>query len=279
MDSLMADHAGQKPQAADAVRPQALMAAFRQVGLPLLQALAETPEADDPKPEAFNGKKFAALVDSAVALSRELAARLDEKETWALAGAASQIAAASFKATGEPLSAEEAHKLAGNLLELQARFQESLPDNSEPSPATAAAFRVRMMEAMVPVIGAVAQYAFGRPEHLLLAEIAERLLKTTDQATRTLAPPGAKPGEWRLLYWNILRAAGQVYAESHYAEADRLLYMKPDERTAYFTQHGNMPPLAPVWQIFNQRMAMLATLAAYLEVPADAQLDAEGWKP
>ena len=96
--------------------------------------------------------------------------------------------------------------------------------------------------------------------------------------TRALAPAGATPEQWRMLCWNILRASGQIYTECHYAEADRLLYMSPEERTAYFAQHGNIVPMTQVWQAFNQRMAMLATLATYLDVPAQAQLETQGWQ-
>jgi hypothetical protein len=145
-------------------------------------------------------------------------------------------------------------------------------------PNTVATFRAKMLETLVPVVGAVAQYSFGRAEHALLAEVAERLVRTADQVTRALAPAGSTAEEWRLLCWNVLKAAGQIYTESHYAEADRLLYMNPDERAAYFTKHGNIVPMTQVWQAFNQRMAMLATLATYLDVPASAQLDAQAWQ-
>ena len=54
--------------------------------------------------------------------------------------------------------------------------------------------------------------------------------------------------------------------------------MEPDERAAYFAQHGQVVPMQQVWEAFNQRMVMLATLATYLEVPASAGLDAaSGW--
>ncbi|MDD3372027.1 MAG: hypothetical protein PHE27_09415, partial [Alphaproteobacteria bacterium] len=122
----------------------------------------------------------------------------------------------------------------------------------------------------------VAQYSFGRSEHALLAEVAERLVRTADQVTRSVAPTGASPEEWRLLSWHVLKAAGQIYMESHFAEADRLLYMPAEERSAYFAEHGQVVPMAQVWQAFNQRMAMLSTLAAYLDVPETAQLDVEG---
>jgi hypothetical protein len=197
---------------------------------------------------------------------------------WAQAGAASQVVAAHFQATGQPLSTEDAKKLAAITSELQAKFKTQIPAGNEPIPNTIATFRAKTMEAMVPVVGAVARYSFGRAEHALLAEIAEKLVKTADQVTRALVPSGSTPEEWRLLCWNVLRAAGQIYTDAHYAESDRLLYMNPDDRAAYYAQHGNIPPMTQVWQAFNQRMAMLATLSTYLDVPPSARLDAEGWQ-
>ncbi len=272
---------------ASASRMQTILTAFRQVGMPLLQALAEAPGTaqNAGNTQGLQGEKFGALVDSTIELSRALSAQLGASEDqidgwirWALAGAASQAVAARFKVTGEALPIEESTRLANLAIELQERFKVQIPTGNEPVPNTVATFRAKMMEAMVPVIGAVAQYSFGRAEHSLLAEVAERLVKTADQVTRALAPSGCTPEQWRLLCWSVLRAAGQVYAESHYAEADRLLYMNPDERAAYFAQHSNIPPMTQVWQSFNQRMAMLATLATYLDVPAAARLDTEGWQ-
>jgi hypothetical protein len=276
----MADGSSQGIDPAAQARMQTLLASFRQIGLPLLQALSEAPAAEGGKTVRLDGKQFGALIDATVTLSRELAANLSAKEDqcdawvrWALAGSASQIVASNFQATGEVMTPEAAKHLAAITIELQNRFKAQIPAGNEPIPNTIATFRAKMMEAMVPVVGAVARYAFGRAEHALLAEVAEKLVKTADQVTRALAPSGCTPEEWRLLCWNVLRAAGQIYAESHYAEADRLLYMNADEREAYYAQHNNVPPMTQVWQAFNQRMAMLATLATYLEVPSSAQLD------
>ncbi|MGE0109935.1 MAG: hypothetical protein AB7S81_09305 [Bdellovibrionales bacterium] len=266
-------------------RMQTLLAAFRQIGMPLLQTMAEVSSSGDaekkPKddPAQFNG-----LVESAVKLSRELAKEIGAEESdldssvrWALAGSASQVVAATFRATGAAVKDEDIEKLAAIAGQLQNKFKTQIPAGGESVPNTVATFRAKMMESMVPIIGAVAQYSFGRAEHDLLAEIAERLVKLSDQVTRALADSGATPEQWRYLCWNILRAAGQIYTECHYAEADRLLYMEPDKRAEYFAKHGQKLPMAQVWQAFNERMAMLATLATYLEVPASAQLDAEGW--
>jgi hypothetical protein len=262
---------------------QTLLTAFRQVGMPLLQALTETPgggEGSTAGTPAIKAEQFGALIESTVNLSRELAANMGaaEDETdawirWALAAASSQMVASSFRATGQAISPDEAKRLAGIASELQTKFKTQIPAGNETVPNTVATFRVKMMETLVPVVGAVAQYSFGRAEHALLAEVAERLVKTADQVTRALAPSGSTPEEWRLLCWNVLKAAGQIYTESHYAEADRLLYMNPDDRAAYFAKHGNVVPMTQVWQAFNQRIAMLATLATYLEAPPAAQLD------
>jgi hypothetical protein len=281
----MADGSTQNPGAANAVRMQTLLTAFRQVGMPLLQALSEAPAGAEGAPPPVKVEQFGALVDSAVALSQELSAQLGASEEkvdawvrWALAGGASQVVASRYRASGQPMPPEEAKRLATLVAELQDRFKAMLPAGNEPMPNTVATFRAKMMEALVPVVGSVAQYSFGRAEHALLAEVAERLVRTADQVTRALAPAGSTAEEWRLLCWNVLKAAGQIYTESHYAEADRLLYMNPDERAAYFAKHGNIVPMTQVWQAFNQRMAMLATLATYLDVPPSAQLDIQAWQ-
>lgn len=267
------------------VRMQTLLASFRQIGMPLLQVLAENAGPDEQnKTEADKSQQFGELVDSAIHLSVEMSKEigvseheLDPGVRWALSGSASQVVAAGYRATGKTMTSDEALHLAQLAGQLQNRFKSQIPVGGESVPNTVATFRAKMLEAMVPVIGAVAQYAFGRGEHELLAEVCERLVKMADQITRSVAAPGATPEQWRLLCWNILRAAGQIYAESHYAEADRILYMEPDDRAAYLAQYGTSIPMTQVWQSFNQRMAMLATLATYLDVPTSAQLEQQGW--
>jgi hypothetical protein len=280
----MADDA-QDSMTKNGSRLQAVLAAFRHVGMPLLQSMAETPAAaGDAQAAKISPEQFGQLVDMTVLLSRELTGRLGVGEEslepaarWALAGSASQVVAANLRATGHALTPEQAKVFGDIAAQIQEKFRSQIPASGPSLPNTAAVFRAQMMEAMVPVIGAVAQYAFGRAEHALLAEIAEQLVKTADQITRSLAPAGATPEQWRLLCWNILRSAGQIYTECHFAEADRLLYMNPDDRTAYFAKHNNVVPMTQVWQAFRQRMAMLATLAMYLDVPEGAQFEEQSW--
>jgi hypothetical protein len=270
---------------ADKSITQAVLTAFRQLGLPLLQAVSDEQNRQKTgEGQALNLDALGPLVENTIMLSAKLAAQagasddqVDAWVRWALVGAAAQVVGASFKTSGRLMTEEEADNIAAIAIGLQDKFKAQIPQGQETVANTVATFRAKMLEAMVPVVSAVAQYSFGRSEHALLAEVAERLIKTSDQVTRALAPTGASPEEWRLLCWNVLKASGQIYAESHFAEADRLLYMDPDERAAYFAQHGQIVPMQQVWQAFNQRMAMLATLATYLEVPESARLDAGGW--
>ena len=262
--------------------------AFRQVGsAPCYTALTETPPGENQPPSLPKTGQLGTLIDSAVSLSHEMASGMGATEDqidawirWSLARRRQRLVASNYRATGQPLCSRRLPKrLAAIVGELQEKFKSQIPAGNEPIPNTVATFRAKMMETLVTVVGAIAQYSFGRAEHALLAEVAERLVKTADQVTRALAPPGSTPEEWRLLCWNVLKAAGQIYTESHYAEADRLLYMNPDERAAYFAKHGNIVPMTQVWQAFNQRMAMLATLATYLEPPPAAQADiSQAWQ-
>lgn len=279
----MADGAGLPDEATADQRMQTLAIALRYVGGPLLTALLEAGQQDQGgatrKP---NLEAFPLLIDSAANLARQIADKIDGIDAsatlrWGAVSAACQLVAANYRASGQPLDAAAAAPILEVINALPERFKNLITGGMEPIPNQIATFRAKMLEALVPVVGAVAQYSFGRAEHGLLAEVAERLMRTADQITRSLAPVGSTPEQWRLLCWVVLKSAGQIYADSHYAEADRLLYMNPDDRAAYFAKHGNVVPMTQVWQEFNQRMALLATLGAYLEVPPAARLEEEGW--
>jgi len=264
-----------------------LLMAFRYLGLPLLKASAERKSRQGTPPEeqeVVDNEAMNNLVQSTVMLSKKLseASGAKENETdawlrWSLASDSAQIVGAVFKNSDKVLTEQEADEIVKLTLALKDQFSSLAPAESEANPNTIATFKSKLLDAFVPVVGAVSQYSFGRAEHALLAEIAERLVKTADRITRAIAPSGATPEEWRLLCWNVLKVAGQCYTDSHFAEADRLLYMDAEERAEYFAKHGQIIPMTQVWQSFNQRMAMLATLASYLEVPDAAKLDSEAW--
>jgi hypothetical protein len=272
------------PPSGNRVKLHARVAVLKHVVTPLLQAMAEVKNANKENPQTptpeEDAQTLGTLVDGAMALSAATTANfnqdnvaIDDSVRWMIAHAATQMVAARFRATGTIFPAEDAVTLAKSTFEIKEKFQSQSIGTGENVPNTLGIFRAKMLEALVPVVNAVAQYAFGRAEHLLLAQVAERLLKTADQVTRSLAPAGCTPKDWRLLCWSVLQAAGYLYSDCHFAEADRLLYMDKEERDSYFKEHDNMPPLHFVWQSFDQRMAMLATLITYLDVPESARLD------
>jgi hypothetical protein len=275
-----------KPVSGERAGLHARVAVMKNVITPLLQVIAEAHRAakteTPPTPEE-ESETLSRLVDSTLALSEATSAaindnreRMDDATRWSIVSAAAQNVAARFRATGAPMPAEEAGTMVQAVFDLKEKFQSQSVGAGESIPNTLGMFRAKMLEALVPVVNAVAQYSFGRAEHLMLAQVSERILKTADQVTRGLAPPGCPPKDWRLLCWSVLQAAGFLYSDCHFAEADRLLYMEKEERDNYFKEHDNIPPLTFVWQAFDQRIAMLATLITYLDVPAGAKLDEQG---
>ena len=278
------DGSGLAQPSGNRMKLHARVAVLKHVVTPLLQAMAEVKNANKENPQApsveADAQTLGTLVEGAMALSKattdnfnEDSISVDDNVRWMIVHAATQSVAARYRATGTVVAAEEAVTLAKTTFEIKEKFQSQSVGAGESVPNTLGVFRAKMLEALVPVVNAVAQYSFGRAEHLLLAQVAERLLKTADQVTRSLAPAGCTPKDWRLLCWSVLLAAGYLYSDCHFAEADRLLYMDKEERDIYFKEHDNMPPLHFVWQSFDQRMAMLATLITYLDVPESARLD------
>jgi len=261
----------------------ARVAVLKHVITPLIQAMADVKNArkGEALPSAQEEAKILdQLVSGAMALANATsasintnAAPIDDSVRWMIVNASTLNVAARYRATGNIVGSEEAANIVKATFDTKDKFQSQSVASGESVPNTIGTFRARMLEALVPVVNAVAQYSFGRAEHLLLAQVAERILKTADQVTRALAPAGCTPKDWRLLCWSVLQAAGYLYSDCHFAEADRLLYLEKEERDAYFKEHDNMPPLHFVWQSFDQRMAMLATLITYLDVPESARLD------
>jgi hypothetical protein len=277
------EHDTGKPVTGTRAQLHGRVAVLKNVITPLLQAIgevnraakAETPPTPEQEAQVLNQ-----LVEGTLALSNASTAALntdrepmDEFVRWNIVSAATHNVAARYKSTGNIITPDEAQKLAEAVFNTKEKFQSQTVSAGESVPNTLGTFRARMLEALVPVVNAVAQYSFGRAEHVILAQVAERLLKTADQVTRGLAPAGCTPRDWRLLCWSVLQAAGFLYSDCHFAEADRLLYMDKDERDVYFREHEHMPPMTFVWQAFDQRMAMLATLITYLDIPETARLD------
>lgn len=282
---------GPGPSEGGASRLRAMVSTLRYIATPLLIAMAEVRAAMVAKGQApasdaaGEAQTFHQLVNAAVGMARAAAEQMGASEAptddwarWQIAAAAAQMVASHYKATGKAMPNPDAQAIVKAINEARQSFRGPAAQMPESMPNTIGNFRARMLETLVPVVGAVSQYAFNRQEHALLGDVTERILKSADQATRALAPPGLTAEEWRVLSWHVLKSAGQIYAEAHYAEADRLLYLPEADRNAYFAAHNNLPPLDRLWDNFDLRLSMLVTLAAYVDVPATAALDAPVWE-
>ncbi|MDP9195820.1 MAG: hypothetical protein M3O22_03480 [Pseudomonadota bacterium] len=261
---------------------RAAVFAFRAVGAPLLAAVLEVralaPDDGTGRRQEEDASIFAQLLTTTGDLVRMVSAEAgigpsasDDAPRLTLAAAASAVVAAHYRATGNaslPLQAKA-------LMDAIRATASSAGGPAENPPGTGEVFaQTRLLRAMAPVLAAVSRYAFGRPEPELLAMVATRLGQKATDLTGKLCPPDAGETDRHLMYATAMEVAGWIYAESHHVEADRLVDMTPEERSAYVAKNNNQIPLDPVWTKFEQNLAMLVTLVQSLKAPGDAGLDA-----
>ena len=96
-----------------------------------------------------------------------------------------------------------------------------------------------VLQALTPVIGAIAEFPFGQSETKLLQDVADRL--------KTDAADIAKNG--KLGEVMAVKALAQLYADCHRAETQRLASASDENR-------GELS-LDPVWEAYRIRVAMI----------------------
>ncbi len=262
----------------------ATIAIFRDIATPLLNAVAETggPHAGDPDRPEKTPENNAAIVSTLIETTGEIAKHLatelgaanastDDWVRWKLAKVVADVVASYYRATAQPLPMDKAEEILP-LLQTAAGTLDDFAPQTAPPP-TAALQPIRAINHIIPVMSAIARFAFGRPEAEVTGEVCDKLR----ERTKTLASQFAfdeMPAELRPEFDDgILEAIGKLYAESHYAEMDRLLDMAPDERAKYVNAHNNKPPMDPVWEAFDLRIEMLTVLIKHIIIPDDSQMD------
>jgi len=263
------------PQTPEAVevhrRLDARVAAFMRIASPLIIAAADVRfggnpgESRTPQDEAA---LFSRMLESAVVIGRKAAEHVgawsrsqDDWARWALASAAAGLVAAHYRATGEVLSAEESGPYLSAVSEASgiAGTRETAPPEQAPD-ASPAPLWVDAVAAMGPVIAAVARHSFARPETELLGEVVERLRKSVLAAGDKLMA-GDSPQDRRVGLAAIMALSGELYAECHYFEMDRLLDLSAEERKSYAERGGESRSIAAIWSAFDMRMAMVSAVA------------------
>jgi hypothetical protein len=103
-----------------------------------------------------------------------------------------------------------------------------------------------VMQAMGPVMSAIAEFSFGQSEVKLMQDIAGKLEKTAADIAKS-ANLNDKLSELM-----VLKALAALYAECHRSETQKLANAAPDSEAARAELS-----LGPVWEAFGVRTAMI----------------------
>ena len=245
---------------------------FRKIAAPLMAAVSGWSHADEAGDEttARNAAEFGRLIDSTVAVNREIVERLqldeaDGNARWIAASATAEIIAAHYRATTRALTGSEAVPLIETLTRAVEETLSGFDVSGSGMDPVASDIVGSSLRALAPAASAIARFSFGRDAMELLAEVTQHLTTLSLQITARLLydQPDSRPGE-SPLYLAVLEVAGEFYMESHFAEMDRLLEMPPEERRQYVSAHNKRIPMEPVWSALELRLSMIEAMTGYL---------------
>lgn len=247
------------------------------LGVPLMQAVqAYPPEADasgkrNPLPGVKEAEALAILLGQSVQLGLSLAQKLDLKPDegdpdavrLALSAMAGRLVAGSYRQSGRiPAEAETARL--SRALEAVLTFADNFTPSAEHSARLQlsgaekplfdmAQSHIFYLNAMEPVLDAIAEFPFGQTETKLIQDTAEKLQQRAGNLRETLIGAAADGPESAFAELMVLHSLARIYAECHRSETRRLL--SADQETG-----SGAVSLDPVWRAFDLRLAMLETL-------------------
>ncbi len=243
-------------------------------GGPLMAAITASPvNAETPGKIATT---MAELVNRSVQLGVALAEHIGLKSTdeesdsarLALAALSSHLVASMFRQSGLVPGEGEIRRMLPALeavLTFSDRFVPAAEttmriENLEPGTGPADEDQVTMqyIQAIVPAVTEIAAYSFGRPDRKLAREVSDRLLGRAEMMSRVLFPDLPDGRLAKRLQLGLLKALAFVYVECHKNEKARL-QASDDEGRA-----GDPPSLEPLWNLFEERAAMLEIMGAGL---------------
>jgi hypothetical protein len=225
----------------------------------------------DAKPQA---EQLAALIGKSVQAGIALSGSMDLRDAGdgdairaALSAIAAPLVAARYRVAGQiPGDAEVKEIVTG--LEAVLTFADSFSGvpaaaerlkNLTAVPADENQATLNCMRAMVPVVGEIAAFSFGRPEKKLAQEIAARLLGEAASLIKT-AMPDADDAARKAAELELLGPLAEIYASCHREQTKRILAMDEKARQEAALPGGGLLPMEPVWQAFEIRAVMLAAL-------------------
>jgi len=267
-------------------RAQLTVQILEKIGAPLMAAVTDiytrTSPAAGADDVAAQAQRLAELLAKTILTSTQLSARLNlqaapesnEALSLALAALCADLIAAQYRQTGK-VPDEMDIKRAVMALEAVISFGDNFTLGAEPilrlvalepgvEPADEAQIELQYLNALVPVVNAVADYSFGQQEKKLAQDIAERLITQAAGLRRIFTNEPAESKGAKQAELKILRGLALVYVECHEAEKRRLLTLDDAARAQALQAGGGTLSVAPVWQAFDLRLSMMEHLGASL---------------
>lgn len=110
------------------------------------------------------------------------------------------------------------------------------------------------MSALLPVVNSIMAYSFGQPEKKLVQDVTERLVRESKFLRAKMFPDVPEGQMAAKADLALLRMAGLIYSQCHFAEMAKLMATEDQVR------QGMAPTMTTLWQSFILRMQMLEVL-------------------
>ncbi len=256
-----------------AKRSAFLVQILDKIGAPLLAAIEGFRDAESDDKGVQDAQTLAALLARAVEMSVNMSQNMDLKGSeedadsvrLALAALAGPLIAEVYKVTRK-IPDENDLKRMNKTLESVLTFS----DNFAPSATHISRLKslddtavhadedqntIYVLQALLPVLGAIAEFPFGQQETALVQDISRRLQGHAGDLMRRMLPDDEEDEpKARYIELMILKALAQVYAESHKAQTKKLLQQQESG--------GEGPEITmdDVWRAFDLKLSMLEAL-------------------
>lgn len=262
-----------------------LIQVLEKIGAPLTAAVTlSTPANLTPEGSRQDAQRVAELLNRSVQLGLTLAdgmsVRDDEGQAdgirLSLASFASPLIAGHFAAMGKAPTEADLRRYSTSLQAVLTFADTFTPaadttlrlQNLESGPGDEALISVQIMQAFTPVLMAVSDYAFGKPENKLIQDVGVRILEKAVELRSDLFGKDMPPKQAKQIELYILRALCGLYVSCHLAETRRLGAMDPQSRDAMM---ATPDAIDQVWKNFNMRAEMLRVLGGRIIFGAESQ--------
>ena len=246
-----------------------LLQILESIGAPLMHAVTAQNAGNDTQ----DAQTLASLLGKTVEASIELgnimdinpAEAQDDTLRVALAGLAGPLVAGQYQKRSKVPESTDLKKITGSL---QAVL--TFSDNFTPTPETVERLKsleasgqavdgyqsqIQYMQALIPVVEAIAAFPFGQPETKLIMDVSDRLVKRAVEIREALLPNVGDEAVQKITELAILRGLALLYSACHKNETQNAQAMGEAARNEGLS-------MDPVWKAFATRTAMLEALAS-----------------